>query len=54
MVANIDNEGLFGHNLLGHDLLGQGGVEIHYTEGAICLMGISIPCKQITKGTLIC
>ena len=48
MVANIEDDGLFGH-----DLLGQGGAEIHYSEGAIRFMGISIPCKQINKGTPI-
>ena len=48
MVANIEDDGLFGHVLLG-----QGGAEIHYTEGAIRFMGISIPCKQINKGTPI-
>ena len=48
MVANIEDDGLFGH-----DLLGQGGAEILYTEGAIRFMGISIPCKQINKSTPI-
>ena len=48
MVANIEDEGLFGH-----DLLNQGGPEILYTEGAIRFMGVSIPCKQINKSSPI-
>ena len=48
VVANIEDDGLFGH-----DLLRQGGAEILYKQGAIRFMGISIPCKQINKGTHI-
>lgn len=48
MVENIEDEGLFGH-----DLLNQGGAEILYTEGAIRFMGVSIPCKQINKSSPI-
>ena len=48
MVANIEDDGLFGH-----DLLTQRGAKILYTQGAIRFMGISIPCKEINKGTPI-
>ena len=48
MVANIEDEGIFGH-----DLLNQGGAEILYTEGAIRFMGVSKPCKQINKSSPI-
>ena len=48
MVADIEDEGLFGH-----DLLNQGGAEILYTEGAIKFLGVCIPCKQIGKGPCI-
>ena len=44
MVANIEDDGLFGH-----DLLSQGGEEILYKEGAIRFMGVTIPCKQVHK-----
>ena len=48
MVANIEDDRLFGH-----DLLGQGGAELLYTEGAIRFMGICIPCTQINKSSPI-
>ncbi|MEW8561290.1 MAG: reverse transcriptase domain-containing protein, partial [Candidatus Thiodiazotropha sp.] len=48
IVADIEDEGLFGH-----DLLNQGGAEILYSEGAIRFMGVSIPCKHIGKGSLV-
>ncbi|MEW8191404.1 MAG: reverse transcriptase domain-containing protein [Candidatus Thiodiazotropha endolucinida] len=48
MVADIEDDGLFGH-----DLLSKGGAEILYSEGAIRFMGTSIPCKQINRDNLI-
>ena len=42
IVANIENEGL-----LGHDLLMEGDAEILYKAGAIQFMGDQIPFKQV-------
>lgn len=42
IVAKIEDDGLFGH-----DLLVKGDAEILYKEGAIQFLGIQIPCKQV-------
>ena len=42
IVANIEDEGL-----LGHDLLMEGDAEILYKAGAIQFMGVQIPFKQV-------
>ena len=42
IVANIEDEGL-----LGHDLLKHGNAEILYKEGIIQFMGVKIPCIQV-------
>ena len=44
MVANIEDDGL-----LGHDLLRQGRAAILYNKSILCFMSASIPCKKISK-----
>ena len=48
IVANIEDEGL-----LGHDLLTLGNARLLYDEGALQFMGVHLPCMRVGSTTQV-